>query len=440
MENRFDIKRTMDREVDLGNMNEFLMTMSGIQRRIVEQEQVQKLLSDPEQNFDLVILEWLAGEYITGIAAVFGCPYIWLSSFEPDFLMMTLIGEYTGLAYVPTPVFSSLQRMWSMKRHISAYLFREFYIQQIEEIEYQRVFAPLIAKRHKVIPSYSELRYNASLILGNSHNSVGKVIQLPQAYKAIGGYHIIKKNIQPLPKDLKNLMDRSTNGVIYFSMGTFLPGKSFPDEIKQRILKVFAGLKQTVLWKFETDLPNRPSNVHIISWSPQQSILDHPNCVLFISHGGQLSSLEALHFGVPLIGIPVFADQHMNVKTLVNKGVAKEVHLSYDMAEDLKAAIEEVLGNASYAEAVKHYSYVYHHRTAPPGAELVHWVEHVVQTRGALHLRAVYRMMPWYQKCYLDVASVAIAVVIFLILATKWLFRKLKTFFVNQISDLKKKQ
>ncbi|XP_072933219.1 UDP-glucosyltransferase 2-like isoform X3 [Epargyreus clarus] len=354
--------------------------------------------------------------------------------------MMTLIGEYTGLAYVPTPVFSSLQRMWSMKRHISAYLFREFYIQQIEEIEYQRVFAPLIAKRHKVIPSYSELRYNASLILGNSHNSVGKVIQLPQAYKAIGGYHIIKKNIQPLPKDLKNLMDRSTNGVIYFSMGTFLPGKSFPDEIKQRILKVFAGLKQTVLWKFETDLPNRPSNVHIISWSPQQSILDHPNCVLFISHGGQLSSLEALHFGVPLIGIPVFADQHMNVKTLVNKGVAKEVHLSYDMAEDLKAAIEEVLGNASYAEAVKHYSYVYHHRTAPPGAELVHWVEHVVQTRGALHLRAVYRMMPWYQKCYLDVASVAIAVVIFLILATKWLFRKLKTFFVNQISDLKKKQ
>lgn len=68
-------------------------------------------------------------------------------------------------------------------------------------------------------------------------------------------------------------MDNATHGVIYFSMGSNLRSNHFPDEIKQSLLKIFGKLNQTVLWKFEEDLPNRPSNVHILQWAPQQSIL-----------------------------------------------------------------------------------------------------------------------------------------------------------------------
>lgn len=68
-------------------------------------------------------------------------------------------------------------------------------------------------------------------------------------------------------------MDNAKHGVIYFSMGSNLRSKHFPEELRRDFLKMFGELKQTVLWKFEDDLPNLPSNVHILKWAPQQSIL-----------------------------------------------------------------------------------------------------------------------------------------------------------------------
>lgn len=68
-------------------------------------------------------------------------------------------------------------------------------------------------------------------------------------------------------------MDNAKHGVIYFSMGSNLRSKHFPEVLRRQLLKVFSELKQTVIWKFEEDLPNRPSNVHVIQWAPQQSIL-----------------------------------------------------------------------------------------------------------------------------------------------------------------------
>lgn len=68
-------------------------------------------------------------------------------------------------------------------------------------------------------------------------------------------------------------MDNAQHGVIYFSMGSNLRSKHMPDVLKKDLLKMFGKLKQTVIWKFEEDLPNRPSNVHIVQWTPQPSIL-----------------------------------------------------------------------------------------------------------------------------------------------------------------------
>lgn len=75
-------------------------------------------------------------------------------------------------------------------------------------------------------------------------------------------------------------METAKNGVIYFSMGSNLKSKDWPEEIKQGLLKMFGALKQTVLWKFEEDLPNVPKNVHILKWAPQPSILGESSFLL----------------------------------------------------------------------------------------------------------------------------------------------------------------
>jgi UDP:flavonoid glycosyltransferase YjiC (YdhE family) len=48
----------------------------------------------------------------------------------------------------------------------------------------------------------------------------------------------------------------------------------------------------------------------------------HPNTKLFITHGGLLSTQEAAFHGVPLIGIPFFGDQQLNVAKSARMGLA----------------------------------------------------------------------------------------------------------------------
>lgn len=46
-----------------------------------------------------------------------------------------------------------------------------------------------------------------------------------------------------------------------------------PKEIKRIFCNVFAKLPYKVIWKYEEDLSEKPKNVYIGKWLPQQSIL-----------------------------------------------------------------------------------------------------------------------------------------------------------------------
>lgn len=68
-------------------------------------------------------------------------------------------------------------------------------------------------------------------------------------------------------------MDSAKEGVVYFSMGSNLKSSQMSPELKAIILKALGNLKQTVLWKYEEDLPGKPKNVVIRKWMPQTGIL-----------------------------------------------------------------------------------------------------------------------------------------------------------------------
>ena len=75
--------------------------------------------------------------------------------------------------------------------------------------------------------------------------------------------------------------------------------------------------------------------------------LAHKNTVLFITHGGLLSSHEIVYNGVPVIGIPFFLDQLQNIGNFVAKGIGLKLEFEDITEDNFYNVIQEVLNNKS---------------------------------------------------------------------------------------------
>ncbi|XP_037868047.1 UDP-glucosyltransferase 2 [Bombyx mori] len=439
IDSTFTIEKLMDYSFTVMEMLNIFKSFIDTANDTVANAEVQQLMLDPQTHFDVVIAEWMVTEIFSGFSEIFNCPLIWASSMEPHSVILRLIDEIPHPAYssnmlgIFEPPYNFVQRAINTSLEIALKVIKWF-ISLIEERIYKEGFAAAFKAKGLVQPSLEELRYSVALVLGNSHVSSGAPLKLPQNYKAIGGYHIAEQS-KPLPKEFKNILDNSKHGVIYFSLGSVVSSKSMPAAIKNGLFEMFRSLKYTVIWKFEDEFQNVPDNVHIVKWAPQQSILAHPNCILFITHGGLLSTTETLHYGVPIIGIPLFGDQTMNIKKAVYKGIGLEVKLNFDTPKNLKAAINEVLSNQKYRDRVKELSMIYHDRPVSPGAELVHWVEHVVKTKGALHLRSQALHVPLYQKLLLDLIFVSLLLFLGFVFFVKFMVTRC----LKKKTDIRKK-
>ena len=98
----------------------------------------------------------------------------------------------------------------------------------------------------------------------------------------------------PLPQDLAIFVDTAEHGVIFVSFGSVLQASKMPEEKRKMMLNVFSKLKQKVIWKWETEMPDAPDNVLLSPWLPQTSLLAHHNVKLFVTHGGAGSFQETI--------------------------------------------------------------------------------------------------------------------------------------------------
>lgn len=95
----------------------------------------------------------------------------------------------------------------------------------------------------------------------------------------------------------------------------------------------------------QLDLLCNSLNFQNISCFKLFALLGHPNVKLFVSHGGLMGTEEATYCGVPKLGIPIFADQFMNIMSGEAKGLA--IKLSYEniTKENVYYAVKELLEN-----------------------------------------------------------------------------------------------
>jgi UDP:flavonoid glycosyltransferase YjiC (YdhE family) len=101
-----------------------------------------------------------------------------------------------------------------------------------------------------------------------------------------------------------------------------------------------------------------PAHVHVEAWIDQVEVLRHADAV--VCHGGSGTALGALAAGVPLVVVPLFADQFENARRIAATGAGLVVENATEStrgswrpidaraAPHVAASIEAVLGDASY--------------------------------------------------------------------------------------------
>uniref|UniRef100_A0A6P7GJF9 UDP-glucuronosyltransferase-like n=1 Tax=Diabrotica virgifera virgifera TaxID=50390 RepID=A0A6P7GJF9_DIAVI len=141
-------------------------------------------------------------------------------------------------------------------------------------------------------------------------------------------------------------------------------------------------------------------------------ILAHPNLKLFITHGGLLSILETVYHGVPILVLPIFADQKVNAAKAQQAGYGLRLPFLEITEEKLTNALHEVLTNPKYRENAKFRSSLFHDRPMKPLDLAVYWTEFVIRHKGAHHLRVAALDLRWYQYLLVDVIAV-VTIIIF---------------------------
>lgn len=91
-----------------------------------------------------------------------------------------------------------------------------------------------------------------------------------------------------------------------------------------------------------------PGNVHFAR-VPQIRVLRR--AVAFITHCGLNSVHEALHFAVPMLGLPFLGDQLVTARLIVEIGAGLRLSVPAIEAEQVREAVQNLLRTASFAVA-----------------------------------------------------------------------------------------
>ncbi|KAI8432279.1 hypothetical protein MSG28_004706 [Choristoneura fumiferana] len=143
---------------------------------------------------------------------------------------------------------------------------------------------------------------------------------------------------------LKKFVDEAKHGVIYISFGSVISPSSLSHERVKAILEVVSELPQRFIWKWNNKtLLKAQDKLYTDSWLPQVDILGHPNTLAFFSHAGMGGTTEAIHFGVPIVAMPVLGDQPANGAAIEESGLGVQVQIRDLNKENLLAAFRKVL-------------------------------------------------------------------------------------------------
>ena len=266
---------------------------------------------------------------------------------------------------------------------------------------------------NRPLASYSQINANISLCFRLREVVTDTYRGLPPNVINIG--RMLTKRARPLPEKLLSFISGAQDGFIVVSFGSWF--SDWPRMIIHNFLEAFARIRNVrVVWKFT--IPSvwtfrLPDNVRTFDSIPQNDLLGHPKCRLFITHLGIHGMTESIYHGVPMVGLPLGLDQHSNgaLVRAYQYGRTLNIHSFTEM--QLFRTIRTVL-NGDYGNKTKAASAIL--KSLPSGSDAaVYWIEHVIKHGGG-HLRSSAVELRWWEYLMLDMIGIAVLVAIFVII------------------------
>ena len=154
------------------------------------------------------------------------------------------------------------------------------------------------------------------------------------------------------------------------SFGTVVPTDGHFPDLYRRVIDALAGVPARVLVTVgrhanPAELGPLPPNVHVERWVAQASVM--PHAAAMVAHGGAGTTLAALAAGVPLVLLPLSADQPINARRVAELGAGLSLDGGAAGVPRLAAAVARVLEAPDYRTAARRVAAEV--ATLPPVAE-----------------------------------------------------------------------
>ena len=154
--------------------------------------------------------------------------------------------------------------------------------------------------------------------------------------------------------DASWLAGRGVRPIVYFTLGTIFNLES--GDLFERVLAGLRELPMDVVVTVGRELDPQvlglqPSNVHVRSYIPQSLLL--PHCELVVSHAGSGSVVGALAYGLPMVLLPIGADQPFNAARCEDLHVGRVLNALEATSENVQFAANAVLSDVTYKQNAK---------------------------------------------------------------------------------------
>ncbi|XP_047365691.1 UDP-glucosyltransferase 2-like isoform X2 [Vespa velutina] len=382
--------------------------------------QIQKLIHDPpkKEPYDIILIEIFGAPCFAIFGHLFNVPVIGVSSSALYPWQNHIIGNPENLAILPNNLlnFKTPMNFWQRTYNFLHTAFNKIYFNHLTEYQDEQIRKYIGPN----LPSVRQLEKNISMILVNSYFTLNGIRPLTQAHIEVGGLHV-QDDGSVLSPELQKWCDESKDGFVYFTFGSMVKIESFPRKILDIFYKSFERISPVnILMKIPNPKelpPGLPKNVHISPWIPQLKVLQHRNVKAFITHGGLMGTQEAISCGVPMIGIPLFADQFINIDNYVEKKIAIKLDYENLSQDSMDAALNAILYNSTYRETARIIGMKFSDRPLKPIDVANYWINYIVKY-GPDALRSPVIDLNWWEIALLDVYAFLILVTVFIVYIT----------------------